>query len=154
MQAVKSGFNLNKKTGAIFIDIEKAFDKVWHIGLIYKLKNYQFPKYLVKWIENYLSSREFRVRVNESLSDFRQIYTEVPQGSVLGPTLFNIFFNDVACAAAKSTEMALFADDLSAWFTSGNICMIQLKLQTFLNDLNLWLSMWRLRLKVLGNQTT
>jgi hypothetical protein len=55
IQAVKSSFNLNFRTGALFIDIEKAFDK----GLIYKIKQYNFPAYLIYWIQDYLSGHLF-----------------------------------------------------------------------------------------------
>lgn len=148
IQAIRSGFNRNLNTGAVFIDIEKAFDKVWHRGLLYKLKNYNFPNYLGLWIENYLTDRKFKVRIGTSHSTNKPIKTGVPQGSVLGPVLFNIFFNDIETVCKTVTEMALFADDLSAWYSSVNPKMIQLKLQIFLDNLHQWLSKWRLKLSI------
>lgn len=148
IQSVRAGFNRNQFTGAIFIDIEKAFDKVWHRGLLYKLSGYNIPHYLGLWIQNYLSGRKFKVRVGDVFSSEKIIQAGVPQGSVLGPVLFNLFFNDITCVCAKTTEMALFADDLASWYASVNFQMIQLKLQTFLDQLCLWLSIWRLKLSI------
>jgi hypothetical protein len=148
-QAVKAGFNRNQKTGMGLVDIKGAFDSVWHRGILYKMKQYGFPLYLCLWVENYLEDRRFQVRVGQNtLSTSRVIKAGVPQGSVLGPILFNIFFNDITCVCAGTTELGLFADDLSVWYSSVNISMIQLKLQEFFDNLQLWLSMWRLKLSV------
>ena len=92
IQEALKAFNLNEYMGAIFIDIEKAFDKVWHKGLLHKLDQLRIPAYLGKWIQNYLSSRYFKIKIGKIFSEFKVIEAGVPQGSVLGPILFNIFF--------------------------------------------------------------
>ena len=80
---------------AVFLDISKAFDKVWHDGLIFKLKQNGISACLLQLFENYLPNRNQRVVLNGSLSNYSVIESRVPQGSVLGPLLFLIYINDL-----------------------------------------------------------
>ena len=68
----------------VFLDISKAFDKVWHDGLIFKLKSYGVEGELLLLLKNYLHNREQRVVLNGQTSEWKRIYSKVPQGSVLG----------------------------------------------------------------------
>jgi hypothetical protein len=92
-----------------FLDFAKAFDKVCHRRLIVKLKAYNFDSKLISWIEAFLSSRKQRVVMGEHISDWCDVLSGVPQGSVLGPLLFVIFINDMPDAVYHLCK--LFADD-------------------------------------------
>ncbi len=78
-QKFLEGFNKNKKVCAIYFDISKAFDKVWHNGLIYKLVANKVPFYILSWIKYFISGRSFCVKVNNEKSTYYQIYSGVPQ---------------------------------------------------------------------------
>jgi hypothetical protein len=94
---------------AISLDISKAFDKVWHDGLLAKLQSYGISGPLLSWLKDYLSNRSQAVRVDGFMSGSQPISAGVPQGSVLGPTLFLIFINDLL--DITSNPIHSFADD-------------------------------------------
>ena len=95
----------------IFCDLSKAFDRVWHNGLIFKLQTYGISGKLLQWFKSYLSHRSQKVMYKDLLSTKCDISSGVPQGSVLGPLLFLIYVNDVA--ENMLSICRLFADDSS-----------------------------------------
>ena len=159
LQTGQACINKNKKLGLVLIDFEKAFDKVWHAGLLAKLHRLNIPGYLGCWLKSYLSERTFAVRVGETISSTKTIGAGVPQGSVLGPHLFNIFINDIIDAAledsrltrneppdsVESLGMALYADDITLWKAAKDVGIIQERLQRALDDAHEWICHWRLR---------
>ena len=94
---------------AVFLDISKAFDKVWHEGLIFKLKQNGVQGNLLKFFKSYLSDRHQRVGINGQFSQYTTIESGVPQGSVLGPLLFLIYINDLE--DGLKSHVKFYADD-------------------------------------------
>ena len=111
-QALDAG----KEVRAIFCDISKAFDRVWHAGLIHKLKFAGISGNLLSWFTNYLTGRKQRVVMSGVQSAWNFITAGVPQGSILGPLLFLLFINDIVHDIGSSIR--LFADDTSLYIIS------------------------------------
>ena len=127
----------------IFCDISKAFDRVWHRGLLLKLENYGITSDFLMWFQSYLCHRNQKVFVNEKFSLEKFISAGVPQGSVLGPLLFLIFINDISDDSHGMTR--LFADDTSLSYSSLNIRDMQLLINTDLIRVSEWASRWLIR---------
>ena len=107
LKALENGQELR----AVFLDISKAFDKYWHKGLLFQLKQIGIEGLLLNWFESCLSNRCQRVVVAGQTSEWRNIAAGVPQGSVQGPILFLIFINDIVDSV--KSDIFLFADDTS-----------------------------------------
>ena len=96
---------------SVYLDISKAFDRVWHDGLIYKLKRCGVSGGLLSLIQSFLKDRKQRTVLNGQNSDWGDISAGVPQGSILGPLFFLVYINDLA--ADVKCNVKLFADDTS-----------------------------------------
>ena len=124
----------------VFCDISKAFDRVWHRGLLLKMERYGIRGDLLLWFKSYLENRNQKVCINESLSSSRNITAGVPQGSVLGPLLFLIYINDISENLQGSAR--LFADDTSLSYSLRNLQNLQLIINDDLKHLHEWARRW------------
>ena len=103
--------NPSLEVRGVFLDLSKAFDKVWHEGVLYKLKNNGINGNALQLSESFLHNRRQRVVLNGQSSSWLSIRTGVLQGSVLGQLLFLIYMNDLP--EGLNSEVKLFADDTS-----------------------------------------
>lgn len=116
IKKAKNGLKEKHSTGIVLLDVEKAFDRVWHNGLLFKMITLRFPRYIIKMISEFLKNRTFYVEIDNSSSQTFFIPYGVPQGAVLSPTLYNIFTYDIP--KFINTTLALFADDTAFFCTS------------------------------------
>lgn len=136
------GFNVKESTGAVFLDVSKAFDKVWHEGLIHKLSHADIPTGLVRLTGSFLKDRRFRVKLGDTRSSVRTAESGVPQGSTLSPLLFSVFTKDIP--RTEATELALYADDTAVYTRSVDPRLITRRLQRAADDLEDWFTTWRI----------
>ena len=110
---IARAFNRSGATRAVALDISKAFDRVWHAGLLHKLKSYGISGQIFGLISSFLSNRRLRVVLDGKSSQEYPVNAGVPQGSILGPTLFLLYINDlpddVIC------NIAIYADDTTLY---------------------------------------
>jgi hypothetical protein len=136
---IAKGFGQNQSTGAIFLDVAKAFDTVWHDGLVYKLHAAGVPMAMVRLLNSFLNRRVFHAKI---LSTQREIQAGVPQGSVLSPTLYAIFTADIP--KPDNTKIALYADDTAILVRSWSPEIISRDLQGAVENLESWFRTWRI----------
>ena len=109
-----------EKLGAVFVDLSKAFDTVNHTLLLSKLNNYGIHNHELELMKSFLSNRFNYVEIDNARSSLRGLECGVPQGSSLGPLLFNIFINDIP-KVIKKCKIMLFADDIVIYYSSKNL---------------------------------
>ena len=140
---IYEAFEDYEEVRAVFLDISKAFDKVWHEELIFKLKQNGISGNVLNLIQNYLQNRKQRVVINGVQSDWEPIFSGVPQGSVLGPLLFLIYINDLT--ANITSNMKLFADDSSLFSRVRNVNLTHDQLVGDLDIITNWANQWKMK---------
>jgi hypothetical protein len=151
-ETIKLSQELRWTTTVISLDVEKAFDSVWHDGLRFKLSYIGLPVKLVRLLSSFLCDRTISVRVGKALSQPVTLRAGTPQGSVLSPLLYLVYVNDIPIHPMNKCDGAQFADDISLWTLAKSTKMTQLRLQRALRDLELWCSIWRIKLNVAKTQ--
>ena len=107
-------------TGAVFLDLSKAFDTIDHDSLLQKLTKVGFSSSVIDWFRSYLSERTQVTCVENSTSSAKHITVGVPQGSVLGPLLFIIYINELS-SGVNWCKLSLYADDTVIYYSLPNI---------------------------------
>ena len=127
---------------AIYLDFSKAFDSVPHLRLLEKLTSYGIDGCLLKWIKDFLIGRRQRVHINGEYSEWADVTSGVPQGSVLGPVLFVVYINDLPDVVESLSQ--LYADDTKV-FSKVDSIERQKQIQQDLDNLVNWADKWQLQ---------
>ena len=133
-----------ESTGMLLMDVEKAFDRVWHDGLIHKMIKFEFPNRLIKLIYSFLSNRQFHVKVLGKNSITKELKYGVAQGAVLSPTLYNLFTADIP-QHLNNVEIALFADDTAIFCSSRFSAPIVNSLKSAMTRLQRYFTRWKIK---------
>jgi hypothetical protein len=126
----------------IYYDFQKAFDTVPYVRLLKKLESYGINGKLLKWIDAFLRDRRQRVVIGSEKSQWTEVTSGIPQGSVLGPTLFLIYINDIEDAIEGT--LRLFADDTKLYNLANDDADIE-KIQSDNDKLSIWSEKWLLK---------
>ena len=145
-----TAFYRKESATAAFLDVSRAFDRVWHPGLLHKVLNAGIPHYVAQVLADYLRGRTFRVRVESARSSSHPIAAGVPQVSILSPALYSLYTDDIPIQ--QDTTLALYADDIALLTKSLNPNHAAKKLQRALDLLPDWLAEWRLKLNIAKTQ--
>ena len=130
---------------SIYLDYSKAFDSIVHEKLLFKLEKYGIAGNLLVWLSSFLSNRMQAVKVNNNLSEWSQVLSGVPQGSVLGPLLFIIYINDLNNCCPDLESLYLFADD-AKYFSVIESLSDCISFQNTLTSISNWSNLWQLNL--------
>lgn len=133
----------NKKyCSAVFLDVKQAFDRVWHHGLLFKIKKL-LPAPFYLFFKSYLYQRYFYVKVKDERSKLFEIKAGIPQGSVLGPILYTVYTADMPISS--NVTIATYADDTAIAATSNCPKEASFFIQNQLNLLAKWFKRWNIK---------
>ena len=123
--------------GAVFVDLSKAFDTISHSKLLTKLPSYGIDGKELAWFEDYLFNRSAQVSCSDVLSEAQQLKSGVPQGSILGPLFFVLFFNDIIDVI--ETNIVKYADDTVIYWADKDVTNLSKILTNEMRKLEKWM---------------
>ena len=147
MDFLTHSVSLKLAVDALFLDFAKAFDKVPHKRLLQKLEVYGIEGNLLNWVKSFLTNRSQRVLLGDAASNWEYVTSGVPQGSVLGPTLFIIFINDLPELISETNLCKMYSDDtkiLSVVKTAEDKARLQADMDRIVD----WTRTWLMELNV------
>ena len=131
---IYKSFDESFEVREVFLDISKAFDRVWHDDLIFKLQENDISGKLLLLLKDFLKSRKQRVVLNGQHSSWKDVTAGVPQGSILGPLLFLVYINDLSNDLKSNPK--LFADETSLFSVIHDVNSSQIDLIEDLDKIN------------------
>ena len=143
---IRQAFTNSQYCAVLYIDLQGAFDSVWHVGLLYKLSQMGITGNTLRWIKDYLKERTYQVIVDGHKSNVNKYSCGVPQGAVLSPILFNIMMADFPVTAKCNTF--IFADDVTIECTHNSPLTVQNNLQVYVEEIVKWTKGWGLKINV------
>ncbi|GJQ65359.1 hypothetical protein Trydic_g10583, partial [Trypoxylus dichotomus] len=146
VEDIRKRLNNKKVAMAAFLDVEKAYDKVWRKGVISKMRESPIPTYLVKITQEWLEGRRYRVKTNDKFSQERTAEEGLPQGSPLSPVLFNIFISDLPRVIAEAeVRLFQFADDTAVVTQGRNAEDCSKKMASSLEAVGKYMRKWNIK---------
>ena len=124
------GFHHKQYSTCFFLDLRKAFDTIDHAILLRKLSNSGFRGPIFNYLSSYVSNRKQYILIGNDKSEELDIGMGVPQGSMIGPELFNIFINDIVKAIDDDVEVILFADDAAFYVSASSLILLYAKMRS------------------------
>ena len=135
---IREAFIKKEHLVAVFFDLEKAYDTTWKYGIMNDLHEIGRKGRLPIFVQNFLSNREFKVRVGSTLSEAYNQEQGVPQGSILSVTLFSLKINNIVKCLNPGVDCSLYVDDFLIFYRSKNMNTIERQLQLNLNKIQKW----------------
>ncbi|GBN54312.1 RNA-directed DNA polymerase from mobile element jockey [Araneus ventricosus] len=146
VEYITKDFDRGECTAAVFLDIQKAFDRVWKQGLIHKLIMYKTPPNLVHLLNSYLGDRKFVVRIGNSSSESKTMKAGIPQRGKISPVLYSIYVNDIP--TTHKTLLGMYADDTAILARNKNPKYTAAAINQHLEKLDDWFVKWEIALNV------
>ena len=137
---IQKSMDEGKECVFLFCDMSKAFDRVWHEGLLYKLEKMGITGNLLEWAKSYLKDRRQQVVINGQASEVKMIESGVPQGSILGPLFFLVYMNDIADDLQGNIK--LYADDVTLYVDYTDQAQAKEVIEDDLRKIEEWAKKW------------
>lgn len=137
---IQLAFQNKQHLVALFIDLEKAYDRTWRFHILNKVIEIGIRGQMFNFIRDFLNNRTFQVQIADFLSSKRPLENGVPQGSVLSVRLFLLAINDIVKEIESPINISLYADDICLFMRSSDMDVITNKLQYSINQVNDWMS--------------
>ena len=138
---------------ATFLDVQKAFDAVWHNGLKKKIMNIGLPSQMQNILFSFLEERHLEVNVNGVISSKVLLKAGTPQGSCLSPILYLIFVNDLALGInQEEISVGQYADDVGLYSTNRSLRLAKNQVQKALDSIEKWCQKWQVKINAKKSQ--
>jgi hypothetical protein len=143
-RCARQALDKSHHAAVIFFDIKSAFDSVWQDGLIYKMKDFRLPDYLIHWTISFLYKNTAQIELENQLSRPFEHNSGTPQGSPISPLLYIIFTADSMNATPFGVDYGLYADDTAIFTSSNTTSRVRDRLQESIEGFEKWCASWKL----------